>query len=574
MDVMVLEFVTSSWRREPQWSKRRSPSNIIVLTMRACLLWWAVAAALEPLPRIWPAASTELYSEPSTVAQTVRPTEWSLDYNDSWPSGVQALIQQANARFLACLMTPPSDAKEYPVNPLAKNLWPIVGVRVSIASPLAVLEYGVDESYHVEVRPIIDNDGMILVNATTIYGLVRAYQTLWQLLDFGWLDGDDPVYLIDNGPIVIQDAPAYPYRGLLLDTSRHYLPLERILDTISTMAMNKLNVLHWHLTDSQSWPYLSRRFPELSEKGAYCRACVYTPAMMRHVQQWAASHGILVIVEMDLPGHSQAIGASHPEFLSECGPAGPSEPLNVTAPAVWDFVQALYDELDPLLVDRWIHIGGDEVWMDCWRNSSSMHAWMIQHNMTNEVQVLEYFERQLLAYVTQQLQRRPIVWQELFDLGLDLPPSTVIDVWKEWDLSAREKATRVGHDVLLSACWYLDHLDEDWRSMYRCDPRNFNGTRAQKAHVIGGHASMWGERVDETDLVARVWPRASAMAEKLWTGNRTSAIMTAASRLERFRCLMVQQGIEASPIGPGSCRYKPSGQQNLLVTSPDERADS
>ena len=191
---------------------------------------------------------------------------------------------------------------------------------------------------------------------------------------------------------------------------------------------------------------------------------------------------------------------------------------------------------------------------------------MQNHNMTNEKQLQQYFEARLLHHMTNTLNRTPIVWQEAFDAGggLDLPPTTVVDVWKEWDTSARQTATLQGHPVLFSACWYLDHLSEDWKSFYKCDPRDYNATDGlpQLLRVRGGHASMWGERVDETNFDPRVWPRASATAERLWIGSPSTkagqeAAATAEDRLDKFRCLLLQRGIQASPIRPGSCDDSP-----------------
>jgi hexosaminidase len=218
-----------------------------------------------------------------------------------------------------------------------------------------------------------------------------------------------------------------------------------------------------------------------------------------------------------------------------------------------DFVLNLYSEVGRLQWDDWIHAGGDEVSLDCWKASAHVHQWLKAHNLTSEVDLLDYFEDALLSFVIMRLHKRPIVWQELFESGLRLPPETIVDVWQNWnDNPVREKATK-SHSILVSSCWYLDHLDEDWKSFYECNPRGFNGTERQKARVEGGHASMWGERVDEENFMPRVWPRASATAEKLWTGASSSAAASAAERLVKFRCLMVQRGVAASPIQPGSC---------------------
>ena len=226
----------------------------------------------------------------------------------------------------------------------------------------------------------------------------------------------------------------------------------------------------------------------------------------------------------------------------------------MTKTAVLDFVRQLYDEISSLIIDHMIHVGGDEVSLDCWKESSRIQQWMHQHNMTDEAELMAQFENFLLNHTVNHLNKQPIVWQEMFDSDyVVLPSSVIVNVWKEWEPSSRSRATLL-HRVIYSACWYLDHLDQDWRSFYRCDPRDFNGTNQQHANIIGGHASMWGERVDGTNFMSRVWPRASAMAEKLWTGNVSSAFKSSFERLDQFRCSLLEQGVDASPIWVGSCR--------------------
>jgi hexosaminidase len=520
----------------------------------------AYAFAYETRHKVWPACQVELYTEASIVLRTVSPQGFIFSYTGL----VDPILQAAEYRFLESLnKIVPTDTSGYPFNPESKVLWPLVGIRINVLTSDTDLRHGIDESYELEVRPVIDNDDHILLQSPTVYGALHGLQTLLQLLEFGWIDDSSsptqglPTYLIRDTPIQIIDAPTYPFRGLMIDTARHYMPVDLILTNLDVMAMNKMNVLHWHVTDSQSWPYESTSFPELSAKGAYCKECVYRQEHVALVIKEACTRGIRVIPEFDLPGHSQAVGASHPKLLTACGDSGaPREPLDVTEPAVYRFLYILYDEIADLWPDQWIHIGGDEVSLECWKTSTKIQTWMKDHNMTNELQLLAYFETNLMDFVTGVLKRRPIVWQELFDANVSLPKETVVDVWKSGDLNARNKATEQSYQVLISACWYLDHLNEDWRSFYKCDPRDFNGTSVQKELVIGGHASMWGERVDETDFLPRVWPRASATAEKLWTGNVSSAVHTAPERLEKFRCFMCQQGFPASPIAPGRCEYE------------------
>lgn len=211
-----------------------------------------------------------------------------------------------------------------------------------------------------------------------------------------------------------------------------------------------------------------------------------------------------------------------------------------------------YDQLQ-----HWMHVGGDEVDLQCWTNSEKVQEWMREHNMSNVQELLVHFEKDLLNYVIHDIKKRPMVWQEIFDSGVALPSSTIIDIWKVWEYqTTRTSATAAGFDVVQSACWYLDYLHVDWDEFYDCDPSDFEGTYEQRfVRVLGGHAAMWAENIDSTNFMMRVWPRTSAMAERLWTSRQNSqAVQNRYDRMNRFRCLIIRQlHVPVSPTGPGTC---------------------
>ncbi|KAL3920218.1 MAG: hypothetical protein SGILL_003369 [Bacillariaceae sp.] len=406
----------------------------------------------------------------------------------------------------------------------------------------------------------LDNP-MIVIQSKTVFGALHGLETLGQLLEFGWLSTQSSnsrplsttslpaTFCIREIPLYISDAPSYPYRGLMIDTSRHYLPLNLILDNLDAMAMNKLNILHWHLTDRQSFPFATKSYPELAEKGAYHPKRIYTVQDVKQVIEEAYLRGIRVIPEIDMPGHTNAIANSHPEVMAHC--PDPGEPMNPTIPETYEFVKTIYQDLKDSFDDEFVHVGGDEVWMSeqCWLNDTRIGAWMKEHNMNETVQLYEYFETRLLKIV-EDLDKTPVVWQEVFNLNLTITPNTVVDVWKGFDRYTIQNATNQNYRVILSGCWYLDHLGDTWETYYKCDPRNYTGN---KELMLGGHASMWGEHVDASNYISRVWPRASAAAERLWTGDVTKAAKNVAERIHNFRCHMVLQGFAAGPTAPGSC---------------------
>jgi len=534
------------------------------------------------VPRLFPAAKQEQYDPQTTLLRTMEPKSLLFVHTIKTATGSRSnedhpVIQAATKRFHDYLHRLPDYPEDYPVNPQNVKLVPIQNIHLSLQDKNHTIRNGddgrvphtFDESYQIQIDSTSKD---ITVAAKTVFGIVRGLESLAQLVEFGWMTSASsqwtrlspakktPVFVIRNTPLFIADAPAYSYRGLMIDTSRHYLPLDLILHNLDVMAMNKLNVLHWHMTDAQSWPFESTTYPELSEHGAYSKHAVYTHENVQQVIHEAYLRGIRVIPEFDLPGHSQVLEKSHPELLSKCPRAQFAQPLNPTLPIVYDFVEKLYQEVTALFTDDFIHIGGDEVRLDCWKQDPQILAWAKGHNDMTANQLLNYFES-ILTDIVFSCDKTPIAWQELLNEGVELPPGTVIDVWKGFDTATIENATKAHYPVIISGCWYLDHLKDDWRTYYACEPLAFNGTKAQKELVIGGHASMWGERVDATDFMMRVWPHASAVAERLWSGSLPKSYhdvlsKTVEERLVRFRCFMVLRGVTAAPIEPGSCRHE------------------
>jgi hexosaminidase len=524
---------------------------------------------------------------------------------------IDDVLKPALARFQKSLRKYPEFIDDYPVNPMELPLVPIANAfLLTLESPDVNLYHGVPEDYEIhisvertttvlsrtdgafgddtfhEARNDLAGDNnkdvstidqnysnedrfaAISIKASTVFGALRALETLGQLLEFGWMDkknGNDAdcdalgIFVIRDLPLYISDEPAFPYRGLMIDTARHYLPMDLLLDNLDALAMNKMNILHWHISDSSSFPYAPKNLPELAHKGAYHPKRIYTPEDVRTLIHEAYLRGIRVIPEIDMPGHTNAIAASHPEVMSHC--PKPSEPMNPTVPETYDFIFQIYQDLDAIFPDQMVHLGGDEVQLSeaCWLKDPSIAKWMTEHGMGNKtVELYEYFETNLLQTIAG-LGKTPIVWQEVFDLNLTIPKDAIIDVWKGWknlDKYSIQNATNEGHRVIFSACWYLDHLDQTWQNFYECDPLNF--TSAHKELMIGGHASMWTEHTDASNFISRVWPRASSAAERLWHGttghNAKGAAANIAERIHKFRCRMVLMGFPAGPTGPGVCK--------------------
>uniref|UniRef100_A0A8C2AWC9 Beta-hexosaminidase n=1 Tax=Cyprinus carpio TaxID=7962 RepID=A0A8C2AWC9_CYPCA len=414
-----------------------------------------------------------------------------------------------------------------------------------------------DESYELS----IDEPSAVL-KAANVWGALRGLETFSQLVY-------EDYYGVNNiNKTDISDFPRFAHRGILLDSSRHFLPLKVILANLEAMAMNKFNVFHWHIVDDQSFPYMSRTFPELSQKGAYHPFThVYTPSDVKMVIEFARMRGIRVIPEFDTPGHTESWGNGQLDLLTPCysgsSPSGTFGPVNPILNSSYDFMTQFFKEISTVFPDAYIHLGGDEVDFRCWESNPDIQKFMAQQGFGKDYSKLESFYIQRLLDIVAATKKGYMVWQEVFDNGVKLKADTQIHVWKGRPQYQDEmgQVTAAGFRALLSTPWYLNRISygQDWVNIYKADPQNFTGTDAQKKLVIGGEACLWGEYVDATNLTPRLWPRASAVAERLWSDKSVTDVGNAYNRLVQHRCRMVKRGIPAEPLFVGHCRQEYKG---------------
>ena len=399
-----------------------------------------------------------------------------------------------------------------------------------------------------------------ILTSPSIWGIYRGLETFSQLVfQNPELGGEYQIKVA-----TITDYPRFSHRGVLLDSSRHFLEKKVILQNLDAMAYNKFNVFHWHIVDDQSFPYQSRDFSGLSDGGAYNKLShVYSQADVAEIIEYARLRGIRVIPEFDSPGHTQSWGPGQPGLLTQCykdgKPTNSYGPVDPSKTTTYDFLQGFIKEITEVFPDQYVHLGGDEVSYGCWQSNPDITAFMKQQNITGDYSALEQLYMQRILDITHQHNSDYIIWQEVIDNGCKVQPNTVVEVWKGGQEAELAKVTSLGYNTILSSCWYLNRISygTDWHPFYACDPHNFNGTAQQKKLVIGGEMCMWGEWVDATNLISRLWPRGSAVGERLWSAASVTDVGEATERMQQHRCRMIQRGLTPEPInGPSFCDYE------------------
>ncbi|XP_050043064.1 beta-hexosaminidase subunit beta-like isoform X2 [Dermacentor andersoni] len=473
------------------------------------------------------------------VQQAIRRYRRGILFQNCTKPGTSRAAERAHACHAVNPHTPPSDGR-------------LDVLRVMVLSECEDLpDHDMDESYTLSLSSVDKS----FISARTVWGALRGLETFSQL----FYSPDGVSWVVNE--TVIYDEPRFPHRGLLIDSSRHFLPLESIMDTLDAMSYNKMNVLHWHIVDDESFPYVSKAFPSMSKKGAYDPYIrVYRPADVQHVISEAAARGIRVMVEFDTPGHTRSWGAAFPDLLTTCykgmEPDGDLGPIDPTTNDTYIFLKELFTEVAGVFPDQYIHLGGDEVSFDCWKSNPNIKNFMAMIGISGDYKKLEEFYIQRLLKIVQEVRKSYMVWQEVFDNNVEIAPDTVVHVWKDPYEKEMSAVTAAGFSALLSSCWYLDYIGygRDWENYYSCDPHNFTGTAKQKSLVLGGEACIWGEYVDATNLISRTWPRASAVAERLWSPAWVKYSERTASRFEEQRCRMRRRGLKVEPEnGPGVC---------------------
>ena len=401
------------------------------------------------------------------------------------------------------------------------------------AARIGELKVGEDESYRLQIT----NSGITLEAATDI-GALRGLQTLLQLLRLDERGVTLPVITVD-------DEPRFPWRGLMIDSSRHFMPVDMIKRNLDGMAAVKLNVLHWHLVDDQGFRVESLALPklhELASDGNY-----YTQIQIREIQDYAADRGIRVVPEFDLPGHGTAWLTAYPELASAPGPYEIERSWGIFDPTInpiieetYTFLDTFFAEMAELFDDEFMHIGGDENNGKHWLANAEIVAFMEENGYNEPLELQRYFNERVLE-IFSKYGKRMVGWDEIFVDGLT--KSIVIQSWR-----GREslfEAAKLGYPGILSNGYYIDLIQPtDFHYLNDPLPEDSDLTPEEAARVLGGEATMWAEYVSPETVDSRIWPRTAAIAERFWSPGSVRDLEDMYRRLDRISLMLEEVGLQ------------------------------
>ncbi len=370
-----------------------------------------------------------------------------------------------------------------------------------------IQEVGEDESYVLELSA----SGAKL-SATTPLGTMHGLQTFLQLVDVSPDGFAAPL-------VTAQDKPRFPWRGLMIDSARHFIPFDVIKRNLDGMEAVKMNVFHWHLSENQGFRVESKKFPKLHEWGS--DGLYYTQDEIRDLIAYARDRGIRVVPEFDMPGHSTAWFVGHPELASGKGPYGIERRWGIFDPAMDPTNEKVYKLLDELIgemaktfPDRFFHIGGDEVNGKEWDANPKIQAYMKAHGIKNNDALQAYFSGRVQKLVVKH-GKAVVGWDEVLVPGV--PKDVVIQSWR--GQASLALAAKQGYRGILSNGYYLD-LGWPAARHYAVDPMSGDAaslTPEEKQRILGGESCMWAEYVNPENVDSRIWPRNAAIAERFWS---------------------------------------------------------
>lgn len=509
----------------------------------ALIALWAIGS-LPPATSAWAQVATPARSQLSVMPLPMHATlgngQFVLDggFDMIFTGYKEPRLERAKQRFFETLMSSTGLRRWAP----SSEKLPQFVVETKAASA-PVQQLGEDESYRLEVTP-----SHVFLSAPNPLGVLHGLQTFLQM-----------VHLTPQGfavsSVVIEDKPRFPWRGLMIDSGRHFIPLDVIRQNLDAMEAVKLNLLHWHLSDDQGFRVESKLYPKLQGMGSDGQ--FYTQDEIRGIIAYARDRGIRVMPEFEMPSHANSLYVGYPELADGKGPyqlkrkfgekwgreRKPSEDssMDPTRESTYIFLDRLLGEMGALFPDAYLHVGGDaEDAVTEWATNPHIQQYMREHGFKDSTALQVYFTSRLQKIVAKH-HKIMIGWDEV--LQPNTSKDVVIQSWR--GLESLAVAVGRGNHGILSWGYYLD-LNEPASRHYSVDPlQGAIGklTPQQQALVLGGETAMWTEYVTPETIDGRIWPRAAAVAERLWSPQSDTDIDSMYSRLAILSQYLTYRGL-------------------------------
>ncbi|KAJ8664768.1 hypothetical protein QAD02_006430 [Eretmocerus hayati] len=519
---------------------RRQLGSTQHLSLQACRLACSPSAGLWPIPT-GPISTSSNYL-------VIDPKSFQFLYVNDLDDDAKTFMSEATERFMGSIYaTCGPNCQPSNIN---------VAVHLKIENSNLELDWKTNEGYDLGVSSS-GSAISVLVSAQTVFGALHGLETLSQLVARVPVIANNETVseyerqhkrqhqLVMLDEVSVRDKPVFAHRGLLIDTGRNFLPVRDILRTIDALASVKMNVLHWHATDTQSFPLEIRSVPQMALYGAYGPDKIYTVEDMQAVTKYAKARGIRVILEIDSPSHAGAgwdwgesvglgnlsVCVNQQPWRSYCiqPPCGQLNPIN---PNTFVVFRSMYEDLLKTFGrNQLMHLGGDELFINCWNSTDEVVAGMsaqgLGRNFEDFLRIWSDLHNQQIKILDEESNDHKNSKVILWSSHLTTPEwiqtylnksRFIIQTWVEANKTLNKELLDLGYQLIISTkdAWYLDHgfwgitKYHTWRDAYK-------NQIPQHPGVLGGEACMWGEYVFGSTLDSRVWPRTAAVAERLWS---------------------------------------------------------
>lgn len=423
-----------------------------------------------------------------------------------------------------------------------------------------------DNDFGKEGYTLVVSANNVMIEAAELNGLFYGVQTLRQLLPAeieSKIKVENVEWIIPC--VVVLDKPEFSWRGLNLDCCRHFMSKEFVKRYIDLLAYHKFNVLHWHLTEDQAWRIEIKKYPELTNKGAWRKyddgsvyGGFYTQDDIKEIVKYASSRFITVVPEIEMPGHSTAAISCYPEISCTGGPFEVGTLWGIYYDVycagnekTFQFLEDVISEVVELFPSKYIHIGGDEVPKRRWENCPKCQARIKSENLKDEHELQSYFVKRMEKFINSK-GKQVIGWDEILEGGL--APEATVQSWR--GVQGAIDAAKLGHDVIVSPTshCYFDYPVNitDMEKVYLFDPVPSELNEDERKHVLGSEGNMWSEYAPQELIDDRLFPRMLALSEVIWTypteRNFEEFSQRVQKHYDRLDILGVNYGLETKPF--------------------------